>query len=500
MITELRIGNFQGFGEGQVIPLAPLTLVFGPNSAGKSSIFRSLLLLKQSTTGGIRQDGKVSFVDSETDLGSFSNVVHKHDVEREISLGLSIAEGESINDIDFQIREGDVVSSLRVGRRKQSTQRGRRAGESFALTFREDASDAQAWQNLAEDDLEGIAYLIQCVKESTGRFGFIRRKREAPSDAENQLEFRESDFLETIESFAARRQGIFASFQRPDFLSSFVRDGAKDPNMDEFKLFEFWNSLDEVVSGPARRLNQTLRKLTYVAGLRAIPERVTMLNSSSIRIARDGSNLGEILNNNPKIAAAVSKWLSDITEGAYEINLQAIKDPSINFLGQLGSVTLRDKRLNTTTTFQDVGVGLSQVVPIITALLQASNSHRTTKSNAPTEGITNTVLIEQPELHLHPGMQAQLADLLIQVSAATQKSGPQVIVETHSENIVLRIQRRIREGLLEADRICILYVSKDEASGESRVQRLGLDGNADFVETWPLSFGSLRLDEVLPKS
>ena len=90
MISALRVRNFKSFGDKtQRIELRPLTLIFGPNSAGKSSLIQSLLLLKQSYrsantpgTAGLLAHG--DFVD----LGTFRNAVHKHGVSRKMELGI----------------------------------------------------------------------------------------------------------------------------------------------------------------------------------------------------------------------------------------------------------------------------------------------------------------------------------------------------------------------------------------------------------------------------
>ena len=70
------------------------------------------------------------------------------------------------------------------------------------------------------------------------------------------------------------------------------------------------------------------------------------------------------------------------------------------------------------------------------------------------------ICVEQPETHLHPRLQARLADLFIE---ATQEGGRgnQMIVETHSEHLMLRIQRRIREGSLNPSQVSVVYIDQD---------------------------------------
>jgi len=116
----------------------------------------------------------------------------------------------------------------------------------------------------------------------------------------------------------------------------------------------------------------------------------------------------------------------------------------------------------------DVGFGVSQVLPVITLLLYVP------------EG--STVILEQPEIHLHPLAQANLADVIIY---AAQRRRVQVIVESHSEHLLLRLQRRIAEEQLAASDVKLYF--SDAPAGVSRLTELQLDlfGN---IQNWPENF------------
>ena len=132
---------------------------------------------------------------------------------------------------------------------------------------------------------------------------------------------------------------------------------------------------------------------------------------------------------------------------------------------------------------EDVGVGISQVIPV----LLAANSSR--------------VYIQQPELHLHPRLQAQLADVFVeQVSRA-----PIFVIETHSEHFLLRLLRRIRETYrsdiphtlfsLKAEDIVVLYVDKTK-EGTSNIVQLRLSEEGEFIDRWPNGFFTERDGEL----
>ena len=132
---------------------------------------------------------------------------------------------------------------------------------------------------------------------------------------------------------------------------------------------------------------------------------------------------------------------------------------------------------------EDVGVGISQVIPV----LLAANSSR--------------VYIQQPELHLHPRLQAQLADIFVeQVNRA-----PIFVIETHSEHFLLRLLRRIRETYrsdiphtlfsLKAEDIVVLYVDKTK-EGTSNIVQLRLSEEGEFIDRWPNGFFTERDGEL----
>jgi predicted ATPase len=115
-----------------------------------------------------------------------------------------------------------------------------------------------------------------------------------------------------------------------------------------------------------------------------------------------------------------------------------------------------------------MGEGASQVLPIIARSLWRDEE--------------SCLLVEQPELHLHPAAQCSLADLFID----TMKGGTrQVIVETHSEHLLLRLRTRVAEGAVDPAHIAVLYVERQ--GRESTVRRLALNGHGHFDE-WPSGF------------
>ena len=91
------------------------------------------------------------------------------------------------------------------------------------------------------------------------------------------------------------------------------------------------------------------------------------------------------------------------------------------------------------------------------------------------------ILVEQPEVHLHPRLQSAVGDLFVDTVVSGRA---QLLVETHSEHLVLRLLRRIREHVLDPQDLAILYVDLDD-SGAAFVRTLEVDGDGDLVDGWP---------------
>jgi predicted ATPase len=147
---------------------------------------------------------------------------------------------------------------------------------------------------------------------------------------------------------------------------------------------------------------------------------------------------------------------------------------------KLYEVRVRKSSKSSEVLITDVGFGVSQVLPVLVLCYYVPKG--------------STVLLEQPEIHLHPKVQSALADVLIDAAKNRQI---QVIVESHSEHLLRRIQLRIAEEKLDAAE-CALYFC-DVAQGESLLTSLDLD---DFgnIQNWPADFFGDEFGEMAAKT
>lgn len=157
------------------------------------------------------------------------------------------------------------------------------------------------------------------------------------------------------------------------------------------------------------------------------------------------------------------------------------------YLSEIGELVLRDKRTQTTVSHRDVGIGISQVLPVLVA------------AYANREAI---VAIEQPEIHLHPALQAELGDVFIESALGENKNT--FLIETHSEHLLLRIMRRIREttsaklpeGItpVRPEDVMVLFVEPD--GSRSIVREMPLNERGELIKEWPGGFFEEDFEEL----
>lgn len=158
--------------------------------------------------------------------------------------------------------------------------------------------------------------------------------------------------------------------------------------------------------------------------------------------------------------------------------------PHATIPSSIVKLELEDVNLGIPVDVSKVGTGVSQLIPVLSACV-----------------LNHQIFIEQPELHLHPKLQTEIADFFI---SSFNRLDARVIIETHSEYLALRLLRRIREtrrsdikhrdfSITEND---VAFYYFDPLNGVTNVKRLRVDGNGDFVDRWPKGFFAEREAEI----
>ena len=220
------------------------------------------------------------------------------------------------------------------------------------------------------------------------------------------------------------------------------------------------------------------RFINHVSPLRAHPKRYYFLDKANIRTALDsldGDSLTEILKENVIVKNKVNTWLKTF-------GLQVEVDPLQDIVHKL-----KIKQYTLDLDITDVGFGISQILPIIVQGFLSSDNSLT--------------MIEQPEIHLHPKMQAELADLFIDIAGIAIKNKDKLsipkkhlLIETHSEYLLRRLRRRISEGEISAQDVAIYFIvppKNENSSAEIQEKKVSENG---FFE-WPQDFYAKELIE-----
>ncbi|AKL72890.1 Protein of unknown function (DUF3696)/AAA domain [Actinobacteria bacterium IMCC26256] len=579
MLTELVIENFKAFGERQVIPLAPITLIFGSNSAGKSSIIQSLLLMKQSNFAA----GELSIRGEFADLGSFRALIHRHDETLALTLGAAAALGEqdyagtdhpskylpgpnrgacyevSFGLGDENVGRRDVVEwqSVRLSSNGQVINLQRLElvfhnpeedvwvplAQTFLLS-EVDTMTLLEWALRGERGLDPTAILGEtnlapkaCAVLSSnvvlpyevedfhdgdsGYAGFYkqfepesrfsesgRRRAEQIEQIRKAMallsELEEEIGLEAPEEFlslAPAREfienvlGLPASETLQLDRSSLVRQfkGLIEELANLSSMEMFSDSLEPARDGVAydidkflhnshHALRSSLQRLRYLGPMRDSTDRISIVTGQvASEVGARGENLVALLLQQPETLVQVNHWLLSL-EIPYELEIRALHDEGLSLaIGDVFCLLLKDVRTGVFVSASDVGFGISQILPVVVASLTTAGP----------------LCIEQPEIHLHPGLQARMGDLFAQayLDGVKNRQHRQFILETHSEHLVLRMQRLIRRGTLKPEDVCVLHVGFDDG-GRSVVKRLEIDSLGDFSTDWPGGFFDERLDEV----
>jgi predicted ATPase len=165
--------------------------------------------------------------------------------------------------------------------------------------------------------------------------------------------------------------------------------------------------------------------------------------------------------------------------------MELIEDFKVNPISeqrQEYEVKIRTKGSKDWVDLPDVGIGVSQVLPVLVQCFYA-----------PANSI---IIMEQPEIHLHPSAQAALADVMIDVISSREDGKDrniQLIIETHSEHFLRRLQRRIAEDKIPQDKVSAYFASVSKAPAKLESLRIDEFGN---ILNWPENFFGDEMGDI----
>jgi predicted ATPase len=430
MLTSLSVTNFKAWKRIDKMRLAPITALFGTNSSGKSSILQFLLMLKQTADSADRSvvlhlgDEK-----SLVSLGTMSDVAFNHADKPQISLAVEweLPTNLEIKDPETQKQTLFTSKHMKLSSEVIANGGGKLLTKSMSYSLGDDTFTLARKNDKNEYTLSSNRSTFQ-FKRAQGRAWPLP----AP------VKF--YGFADEVRTY----------HQNAGFLS-------------ELEL-EFEKMLRGVYYlGPLR--DHPRREYTWAGGDPADMGRRGEYAVAAILAAREKGEKISRGKRKPKFTLEqyVAYWLKEL-HLIDEFRVEEIKKGT-----NLYRVYVKRSPGSAEVLITDVGFGVSQILPVLVLCYYAPQG--------------STILFEQPEIHLHPSVQRGLADVFID---AMKVRNVQIIVESHSEDFLRRLQRRVAEATEINENDASIYFC-DIENGEGKLTPLHLDTYGNFLQ-WPKDF------------
>lgn len=545
-IRSLTIENFKGISAPVKIEFKPITLLFGPNSAGKSTIVQALHYAQEILSRQNIDADLVAGADESMNLGGFRNLVHGHKLSRSIRLKFEIGLDEDLLEPFSALDSVDDFHDwfYKSAQAMDPVETHHDIREAFSVESATVSLEI-AWSSFFERP-----YL---KKYGIGFDGRPFASIEAKADGK---EVAVVDFNHYHPAFLVRDEDNPSGGAVPYFAALFLQ-AIKEPYFkfpdatnllleDQASALPRWNAklriaescllhaegqdaaegedyvqminglLSQLFVRPGEILRRELERYCYIGPIRKIPSR----NYNPVRTdnaARWTNGLAawdRLYLGSDEFIRQVGNWMGSDAhlDSGFSIKVRRFKRLEVESslyasfvnntwwdegtdrlleieqLPEIRELVFLDEKRMVQVFPQDIGIGISQLLPVVVGALDDN---------------VKILAIEQPELHVHPGLQCRMGDLFIhQIHAQPDKM---FLLETHSEHLLLRLLRRIREtseddlpyehpGLMP-DQLSVNYIDWDSVEG-TQVRTLAVSADGDSQGEWPKGFFAERAGEL----
>lgn len=544
IITAITIENFKGISNPVRVELKPITLLFGANSVGKSTIVQALHYVREILERNNVDADRCLGADESMDLGGFRNLVHGHDLNSEMRFRLELElEAYDLPDYKSILREGPTIIDERVRHISNFVSRIETAWveivvkwdasnkvpytASYSIGYSENVFATIACSAYYEKPvLKYLDLLHHIVRDACGFLDLgdiiynLHNSIIISNKSENGI-VRNYDLENMVTCIPnwGKSLKLNDDYYREAFELADSKYNHETKNNDPIDLHcenvcEFESYLSQLIVGPGELVLNELKQSRYIGPIRKIPPRgyTPPRYADETRWASGLAAWDLLQKSKPELVSATSDWLSrnDRLNSGYSLRVLRLKklDMASDLYAALVAkgakgktavgtlvaelpeekqLLLTDQRRGLDVLPQDVGIGISQILPVVVGALDDD---------------TSILMVEQPELHIHPGLQCNLGDLFI---SQIQKEGKTFIIETHSEHLLLRLLRRIRENNdnelpegvagLTPEQVSVNYVELTEEGLRIRPMHISEDG--DSLGEWPRGFFEERAKELL---
>jgi hypothetical protein len=545
-ITKISLTNFRSFSTTQSIELAPVTLMFGPNSVGKSSVLMSLAYVQQILKKGHCNPQRLDSLGGKT-IGGFRALVHGQDLTKTIKIRLDfkpdktpfVYYGSDVEEMANHIQYAlylsmdDFGGSIESGAVEFEIAWAARQSQAYVKNYRvwingeyigcvsssEDQKNTYIrelntrhplilpWDHKEWLEREyGEEYEQGLLEESEYRTEFERALDELnpnPESAANiaDTESAGTDFINFVAPINLYCYGGAVPLLGRAVITDLSGQEFDDVG-EHFNYLVIRQVLSQAFVLPLDKLLEYLESSVAIGPLRLVPDNDYVPNPHPEQLDwADGSAAWDLLYRNPnsntnakKLIRSTSDWFAsaDKLDAGYEILNRSVSEFSgidsvleNQDLLSKRHLFFKELRSNILLSANQLGTGISQVLPIVVA---ANNDD------------IGLVSVEQPELHIHPRFQVELAEVFLRT-----KNKHSFLIETHSEHLILRLLKRIRqsaddelpegaEAVSEED-VAIVYLEPTEGGVVAKRIRINEDG--EFLDRWPHGFFVERREELM---
>lgn len=580
MLSGFRIANFKAFGASQHVPLRPLTLLFGANSAGKSSVLHALALAHHAVETGELDAHRTRIGGEAIDLGGFGQYVHRRRIDSHVELTFELPLGP-VSDLreapQLALVHGARAVSLQLNIGRASDSAGTAAEvERYAIEC--DGRPLLSMHARADGllHLDLLDHSLPVFRRNFEHLLTLFTTASGLTDQDYAVIAGAMD--EMVPDLSARQPGLFPRLEGDAGRSRLgeqvqfvmISRGRRQEDLVRASTHYLPTLLRSLTNELARVGGAELRRLVYLGPLRSYPPRHLVVSQQhDSNWFAGGGHAWDVVRTDDNVRHRVNRWLGDAErlKTPYELRVRRLLPPSAvsaelspqaaRALGRLAfnilaaqqnsdfpenlraaasavrrhgleggpggdplpvevaelvdsledtgelaeewvremtsradslpDLVLIDKRSGTELSHRDVGIGISQVLPVLVSAYASRNKF---------------VAIEQPEIHLHPGLQAELGDVFLE--SALCGSGNRFLIETHSEHLILRILRRIRETSdgelpegacpVKPEDVAVLHVRPGSKGAE--VVHIPIAPDGDFEQRWPDGFFAERAREL----
>lgn len=501
-MQSLRIKNFRSISDSGDIQIKPITIFLGKNSCGKSSFIRTFPLIKQSLEKDISEP--LLWYGDYVDFGDYKNILpfgsESDNFEMSFKINSSssffyyrrIRDMEVEYDVRIKFSEKNIVifeilffdQSIKCELEKDGRIK------SIIINGCNNVIEVEnyKWQKTSRELLPTIFMTkIDSSRQNYVKYYYYRFDHAGDIEQAVKLMEKYMEFSTRTSSFS-REEAIYGILddllypQSKTMLLKNLQTQARtkayfnSKNIEDLEFCELNNLfvsllIREIIKNINTSLHNEFDNTFYLKPLRANVNRYYRIQGINVNsVDSDGSNLPMILYNLGEEKKKFDNWCKKTFGLIFTVKEQ----------GGHVSLMVEDSE-HKSTNLADTGYGYSQVLPILVQLWLLKSKKESDSS------FKINVVIEQPELHLHPAFQSKLMDVFVGIINEAKKNNIRIIFETHSETMINRLGYLVSIKFIDQDKVNIILVEKKNKKSILTQTAYNFDGS---IDKWPIGFMS----------